>query len=538
MIDVNIVRQVVPQLGSFHSGFYSVADQFDKKDILELLPVCRVIFTGHSLGGAVAAIAAVLMLAHPSFPRDCVSRFGCITFGAPAFGDQSVATWVREHHFEHVFQRFYHPSDPVPSPVVGSVGGIVSTVASMGASYFLWKAFASPSASPAPAASNASPASRDTTAVPAATVAPAPTTTTVPAAPTTTPGPAGALAATTSAATTATPALTTASASTTTTVASAASPAAILGNLALSAVCVGVAGSTTAFVHFGQAQPLTAESPAGMSPVDYHRLAYYFRRLAPSVPLVMPSQIRVALTDSMQPAPAPSPPPPAVAGASVQQANANMISLPTQPKPENPEKRRPSDQLLLRAAAFGDLDECENLLVNFDASVAVRGPNNTTCLHVAVERRDLEMMKYFIDHGIDVNAKELDESGGNTPLLIAMKQENRPAIDLLLDSGADPSIPDGAKSTPLHVAAMHGMTDIAELLIKRGANVEALDSADRSPYYWANLYHHEDIVKMLPVIPYDWVKAQDAHIRDLRARGILPPPPPPDDGKKKKKKKK
>ena len=49
----------------------------------------------------------------------------------------------------------------------------------------------------------------------------------------------------------------------------------------------------------------------------------------------------------------------------------------------------------------------------------------------------LELMKYLILKGADVNAKD---SNGNTPLFIAYAVNNNDAVNLLIASGADVSI--------------------------------------------------------------------------------------------------
>ena len=82
---------------------------------------------------------------------------------------------------------------------------------------------------------------------------------------------------------------------------------------------------------------------------------------------------------------------------------------------------RASDSMLIRAALEGDLVECENLLTNFGANINERGSNDTTCLHIACEQQNTKMMKFFLEHGIDVNLKEDASAGGNTPLLICLK---------------------------------------------------------------------------------------------------------------------
>ena len=92
-----------------------------------------------------------------------------------------------------------------------------------------------------------------------------------------------------------------------------------------------------------------------------------------------------------------------------------------------------TDALLIRAALEGDLVECESLLTNFGANINERGSNNTTCLHIACEQQNTKMMKFFLQHGIDINLKEDASAGGNTPLLICLKAGFNDVCTILID---------------------------------------------------------------------------------------------------------
>ena len=96
-------------------------------------------------------------------------------------------------------------------------------------------------------------------------------------------------------------------------------------------------------------------------------------------------------------------------------------TLATCERPKKKEITIPFNPLLVRAAQAENLVECLNLIENFKADVNQKGTNSTTCLHIACEKRNTEMMSFFLEHGADVNAKEDPEAGGNTPLLLCIK---------------------------------------------------------------------------------------------------------------------
>ncbi len=101
------VRQVKHQFGKVHEGFYeqlvsvwfSMMSHIGKSD--------RLIITGHSLGGALAALAALEIKTHVQ------SVAGCYTFGQPRCGN---AEWARKMDAEMNgrYLRFVNQSDPVP----------------------------------------------------------------------------------------------------------------------------------------------------------------------------------------------------------------------------------------------------------------------------------------------------------------------------------------------------------------------------------------------------------------------------------------
>ncbi|CAN6477700.1 unnamed protein product [Victoria cruziana] len=73
----------------------------------------RVVFTGHSNGGAIAILATVWFLEH-QYRRDPKPKVVCITFGSPLVGDKIVGHAIRREGWSSFFKNFVLPSDPVP----------------------------------------------------------------------------------------------------------------------------------------------------------------------------------------------------------------------------------------------------------------------------------------------------------------------------------------------------------------------------------------------------------------------------------------
>lgn len=76
--------------------------------------------------------------------------------------------------------------------------------------------------------------------------------------------------------------------------------------------------------------------------------------------------------------------------------------------------------------------------------------SDVTPLHVAVANQNLELAKFLLEHGADVNARD---AGGRTPLHFAVDRRDLDLIRLLLDGKAEPDAKDSTGTTPLGLAS-------------------------------------------------------------------------------------
>ena len=127
------------------------------------------------------------------------------------------------------------------------------------------------------------------------------------------------------------------------------------------------------------------------------------------------------------------------------------------------------DQILTDAGA----DETDEADVNIGD---VLGEN--TQLHEAVEDGELELVRFLIDAGADVNAldKWLD-----TPLIIAAEEGDLEIVQILVDAGADVNVQDRWLDTPLHIATEEGDLEIVQILVDAGADVNVQDRWGDTP---------------------------------------------------------
>jgi ankyrin repeat protein len=92
----------------------------------------------------------------------------------------------------------------------------------------------------------------------------------------------------------------------------------------------------------------------------------------------------------------------------------------------------------------------------------------------AVKANDVEAVRTLLQQGAPVNARGSGEGSdeGYTALLYAVDQHFLPLTQLLLRSGADPTLPAGTQNVfPLLKAARAGERDMLVLLLDYGANI-------------------------------------------------------------------
>lgn len=100
--------------------------------------------------------------------------------------------------------------------------------------------------------------------------------------------------------------------------------------------------------------------------------------------------------------------------------------------------------------------------------VDIEDENHPSLISTAIEGGYENVVKVLIDYGLDPN-KRLNRFG-ETPLMRAVTEKNKPIVKLLLQSGADLNLADDASYTPLMAASAIGDISMIELLVKEGAD--------------------------------------------------------------------
>ena len=96
------------------------------------------------------------------------------------------------------------------------------------------------------------------------------------------------------------------------------------------------------------------------------------------------------------------------------------------------------------------------------------GAEAITPVHIAAEHGNVEILKLFLDSGVNVNLREPD---GSTALLLATLKGKTPAAELLLERRADPNLATNSGYPPLVAAVAQQNRTLVRDLVGHGANV-------------------------------------------------------------------
>ena len=134
-------------------------------------------------------------------------------------------------------------------------------------------------------------------------------------------------------------------------------------------------------------------------------------------------------------------------------------------------------------------------LLEAGADVDARDEPGDSALHVAVRNGYRTIATLLLDAGSDVNGRDFN---GNAPLHESLTAPDGFSIaSLLLDRGADPNIKNGAGSTPLHLTVMLGSdVRLPRLLLDRGALVDPRDRSGNTPLLLAVQTENRELAEL------------------------------------------
>ncbi len=142
----------------------------------------------------------------------------------------------------------------------------------------------------------------------------------------------------------------------------------------------------------------------------------------------------------------------------------------------------------------GNLAICQKIRA---AGVAVnsRDPLGTPLLNVAVRNDNMEIVKWLLEKGADINA--VSEDRGYSAVMDAVWKKNESLVEFLVSNGADLKFISKEGQSILVLAVGIGNLKICKLLAENGADPDTKDSMGMSAYEYAVLFHREEIAKVL-----------------------------------------
>jgi ankyrin repeat protein len=129
-------------------------------------------------------------------------------------------------------------------------------------------------------------------------------------------------------------------------------------------------------------------------------------------------------------------------------------------------------------AQKGDLEGVRALIEKDPELIDAKDKDGRTPLHWASRGVHLELLKFLVDKGADVNAADNNQVVALHSLAVRNDAE---AIEILTAHGAHVDARDYGGKTALHYAAINDAPEAAALLLEKGADIESRENYGRTP---------------------------------------------------------
>ncbi|XP_041354811.1 death-associated protein kinase 1-like [Gigantopelta aegis] len=145
---------------------------------------------------------------------------------------------------------------------------------------------------------------------------------------------------------------------------------------------------------------------------------------------------------------------------------------------------------LMRACRYGHIDTIKYLLEN-GADINATTSEGSSALHVAVLLQHPHCLEFLLS--CKSIKKDVQDSRGNTPLMVAAERGFARFVQLLLTRGCNPNIANAVGRTAIHFSLMpyqgiignrDGCTCL-RILVEHGANINAVDQNGMTPVHCA-----------------------------------------------------
>jgi ankyrin repeat protein len=164
-------------------------------------------------------------------------------------------------------------------------------------------------------------------------------------------------------------------------------------------------------------------------------------------------------------------------------------------RPQDVNARRFDDNStpLHLASARGQM-EAARVLLERGADVNARDHSNWTPLHEASRFGDSDTVHFLLEHGANVHAVD---HGGWTPLHLSSYNGHLGVVLALVEHGIDVNARDNSNWTPLHGASQQGHLEVAQVLLEHGAGANFGDCRNQTPLHSASQRGHVEVAQVL-----------------------------------------
>ena len=142
----------------------------------------------------------------------------------------------------------------------------------------------------------------------------------------------------------------------------------------------------------------------------------------------------------------------------------------------------------------GNISDVKSITKNNRLSLKERDINLNSPLHIALENQNPEIINYLLDQGADVNH---ENAWSESPLYSSIRMNNIKIIKIIIKNGGNVNVKNNHGESPLHIAVRIGNIEIIDYLIAQSADPNAKDNLKFTPLQNAVARGRLDVAKYL-----------------------------------------